>query len=195
LRRWRDQRHACAPLKPVLSGYEDASLMDSDSAKLLEASGQQVTRQAIAAVSPWRFRAPLAPPAAAKLERQTIDFDAVVQFCRGAIDANADAMTLIETAGGVMSPLTHDRTMLDLIVALNAPVVLVTGTYLGAVSHTLTALEALRARGTALLIVNESETGVGLSETVEMVGVFHPNLPMITVARGGDLPAELPRFQ
>jgi dethiobiotin synthetase len=196
LRHWRALGVKCAPLKPVMSGYDDAGFLGSDAAALLIANGEAATPAAIAAISPWRYRAPLAPPAAAKLEARTLAFEAVAKFCRDAIAANSEATTLVETAGGVMSPLTHDHTMLDLIVALAAPVILVTGTYLGAVSHTLTALEALNGRGqkTALLVVNESASGVGLSETCEMLGWFQPDIAAIAVARGGGAPAHAPRF-
>ena len=50
---------------------------------------------------------------------------------------------LIEGAGGVMSPLTESSTNLDLITALGFPVVLVAASYLGCVSHILTALQVL----------------------------------------------------
>jgi len=196
LRCWRARGIACAPLKPVLSGYSDAHWMNSDAAQLMRANGQRPTLEAIAAMSPWRYSAPLAPPAAAKLEGKLLDFDAIVSFCRGAIDGNGDAATVIETAGGVMSPLTGDRTMLELIAALNAPVIFVTGTYLGAVSHTLTGLETLSARNhtVALLIVNESPSSVGLNETCEMIGAHHPRLATLAVKRGGGVPANTPLF-
>ena len=54
---------------------------------------------------------------------------------------------IIEGAGGVMTPIDNAHTNLDLIVLLGHPVILVTGTYLGAISHTLTALFVLHATG------------------------------------------------
>jgi dethiobiotin synthetase len=196
LRHWRAKGVVCAALKPVLSGFDEASLLGSDSAKLLVAIGRQPTPEAIAAITPWRFCAPLAPPAAAKLEGKILDFETITGFCRREIAAHDKATTLVETAGGVMSPLTHDTTMLDLIVALDAPVILVTGAYLGAVSHTLTALEALRGRRqrTALLVVNENQGGVGVNETGQMIADFHPDLAQIALARNGDAPPNTPLF-
>ena len=47
-------------LKPVVSGFgPDTS--DSDPMILLRALGRDVTQEAIAAISPWRFAAPLSP--------------------------------------------------------------------------------------------------------------------------------------
>ncbi len=45
-----------------------------------------------------------------------------------------------------MTPLDETHTCLDLIAALDYPVILVTGSYLGAISHTLTALLRFEAR-------------------------------------------------
>ena len=46
-----------------------------------------------------------------------------------------------------MAPIDEAHTGLDLMARLGYPVILVTGSYLGALSHTLTALAALRGRG------------------------------------------------
>ncbi|MDB6009290.1 MAG: dethiobiotin synthetase, partial [Gammaproteobacteria bacterium] len=48
------------------------------------------------------------------------------------------------------------------------------GSYLGAISHTLTCIEVLRGRGLPLaaILVNESADGVALQPTVETLGAF-----------------------
>ena len=68
-----------------------------------------------------------------------------------------------------MSPIDDAHTNLDLMARLGHPVILVTGSYLGALSHTLTALAALRARDVVIrgIVVSESERDVGLTDTVE----------------------------
>jgi dethiobiotin synthetase len=95
---------------------------------------------------------------------------------------------LIEGAGGVMAPLTGTETCLDLIEALRAPVLFVGGTYLGAVSHALTGLEALRARGVsvAALIVSESDPSAGLGATQAMLGAMRPDLTIAAAPRDGE---------
>jgi dethiobiotin synthetase len=85
-----------------------------------------------------------------------------------------------------MSPISSDATCLDLIVELASPAVLVTGTYLGALSHTLTALAALRGRRVALraIVVSESDDGVGLVETVDSLREFGgADLPIYSLPR------------
>src|SRR3546814_6488776 len=52
-----------------------------------------------------------------------------------------------DLVGGAMVPLDECHTVLDWMAALALPALLVSGTYLGAISHTLTALAALDARG------------------------------------------------
>ena len=49
--------------------------------------------------------------------------------------------------GGVMVPLNRTHTTLDWMTALNLPLILVAGSYLGTISHTLTAVAAVKARG------------------------------------------------
>ena len=147
---------AVAALKPVLSGYEPTTMATSDAGVLLAALDRPITTAMIAAISPWRFAAPLSPDMAAAAEGREIDVAAVTANCRAAI--TAEALTLIEGVGGIMVPLDDRHTTLDMMATLALPVVLVTGSYLGAISHGLTAIAALAARGIApaLVILNET---------------------------------------
>jgi dethiobiotin synthetase len=51
---------------------------------------------------------------------------------------------IIETAGGVMSPLNKTNTNLDLIKKLNSPVVVVCSDYLGSINHSLLTIDILK---------------------------------------------------
>lgn len=53
---------------------------------------------------------------------------------------------VIETAGGVMSPLSTKFLNIDLIEYLQLPVVLVSNNYLGSINHTLLSYECLKKR-------------------------------------------------
>lgn len=175
-------------LKPVMSGYDEANAAESDAGRLLASIGRDITPEAVAEISPWRFAAPLSPDMAAAREGRTIAFDALVDFCRREI-ARADtddAVILIEGIGGAMVPLTEDRTVLDWIAALPLPAILVTGSYLGSISHTLTALSALsvRGRGAASVVVSESsENPVPAEETVAVIARFAHPVPVHLVPR------------
>jgi dethiobiotin synthetase len=88
-----------------------------------------------------------------------------------------------------MSPLAGDATGLDLMTRLRLPAVLVGGSYLGGISHTLTAIEALAARRLAIGAVVVSQSGdpdaPDLAETVEMTRRFAGDLPVIAAPRAG----------
>ncbi len=166
-------RHVDA-LKPVVSGFDPALPASSDPGVLLKALGLSVTPQEIDRIAPWRYRAPLSPDLAARAEGQTLDVDAVITFCRTAVDQRRD-MLLIEGVGGIMVPLDDQRTVLDLMMALRLPLILVAGSYLGTISHTLTALDALFRRNLKVLATIVSETPhstVPLADTVAAIGRF-----------------------
>jgi dethiobiotin synthetase len=175
-------------LKPVASGF-DAAAPDSDSALLLRAQRLDATRSNLDLVSPWRFAAPLSPDMAAARERRSIPFDALVAHCRTAA-ARAD-VTLIEGIGGVMVPLDTRHTVLDWIDALGAPALLVVGSYLGTLSHGLTAAAALRRRNVELLgvVVSESaEQPAPAEETAATLARFVAPAAVHVVPRGTAVP-------
>lgn len=157
LRALRRAGRPCDALKPVVSGFDDASPEGSDPLVLLRALGRPASGAALARISPWRFRAPLSPDMAAAAAARAIDFGKLVEACQAAA-RDAEGVLLIEGAGGVMVPLTARETTLDLMQALGLPLIFVCGSYLGAISHALTALEALRGRGleTRAIVVNET---------------------------------------
>lgn len=176
-------------LKPVASGFDAARPDDSDSARLIEAQGLELSATNLDAVSPWRFAAPLSPDMAAAREGRTVPFDALVAFCRAGAE-RAD-VTLIEGVGGVMVPLDFEHTVLDWIAALGAPALLVVGSYLGTLSHSLTAAAALRERGVALLgvIVSEStEQPVPADETAATLARFLAPTRVVVLPRATPVP-------
>jgi dethiobiotin synthetase len=160
-----------AALKPVVSGFRFDD-PDSDPALIVRSLGQRATAEAISAISPWRFAAPLSPHLAARMESRHVDISQVASFCQS--HEHPTRFLVVEGAGGLMSPLNDRATNLDLIGALGYPVVLVTGTYLGALSHTLTAHRTLVSSGVPIqaIIVSESDPSAGLSDTVETVTSF-----------------------
>ena len=154
-------------LKPVMSGYDLLDPAASDAGRLLAARGIAAGAEDIAAISPWRFAAPLSPDMAAAREGRRIDFDALVAFCR------SDEPVLIEGVGGAMVPLDDRHTVADWIAALSIPVLLVGGSYLGALSHMLTALAALRDARIAAVVINETPgSSVKLADTADTLRRF-----------------------
>jgi dethiobiotin synthetase len=194
IRHLRQMGRIVDALKPVVSGFNPADAASSDPGLLLNALGLPVTAQEIERIAPWRYRAAMSPDLAAEREGQVIDVDGVIAYCRLAIDQRRDIL-LIEGAGGVMVPLDAERTMLDLMMALQLPLILVAGSYLGTISHTLTALDALFRRNLRVLATIVSETPgslVPLADTVSAISRFAEpviGLPRQEYGRAGDFGA------
>jgi len=131
-------------IKPIASGFlfEDKN---SDSAKILESLGFEVSRENIENITPYHFAEAVSPNIAAKKNNSKIVFNDLVIFCQSKINQSeiSNQILLIEGAGGVMTPINEDKNFLDLAKALKIPIILITSNYLGSISHTLTALKAI----------------------------------------------------
>ena len=161
-------------IKPIVSGYDATLAGASDPGVLIGALGLPFSPEAVDRVSPWRFHAAVAPDLAARREGRSIDVDAVVAYCQGAIERRRDIL-LIEGVGGIMVPLDEHRTILDVMMTLRVPLILVTGSYRGTISHTLTALNSLFRRDLNVLatIVNETPgSSIPLGDVVASIGRF-----------------------
>lgn len=87
----------------------------------------------------YRLTQPLSPHRAAEIDGVEIDLARLsLPGCRGPI--------VVEGAGGVLVPVTRNCLFADLFAVWSLPVVLVAGTELGTINHTLLSIEALRSR-------------------------------------------------
>jgi dethiobiotin synthetase len=185
IRALRARNRPVHALKPIVTGFEPAEPEGSDSALLLKALHRPIDMDGIAQVSPWRFAAPLAPDMAAAREGRTLDYDGMLGFCRKAVTANPGTL-LIEGTGGLMSPIDVTHTNIDWMDALGLPIILVSGTYLGTISHTLTALDVLLRHGRtvmALVISQSNDNSVRLDETRDTIARFAPKLDIVALPR------------
>ncbi len=187
LRHLRGRGIDARALKPVASGFDPASPAASDAAVLLAAMGLPASADNIAEICPLRFAAPLAPNMAARREGKSLRLVDLVDVCRARIAA-ASGPLLIEGVGGLMSPVAGGATGLDLLRALKIPALLVAGSYLGTISHVLTAARVLAAERIELraLAMSESAGGPGLAETAAEIPGFLPGATIVTLARGED---------
>ena len=184
LRHWRAEGRRVAAFKPVLSGFDPAHPGASDAGALLAALGREASAAELDAIAPWRFAPPLSPDMAAAAEGRRIDFEQLVGFTRR---ASADAsICLVEGVGGVMAPLDDSHTVRDWIAASGLPCVLVAGSYLGSLSHALTALAALKGVGadvTAIAINESPGSTVSLDSTLESLSRHVAGIPVVAIAR------------
>ena len=119
--------------KPIQAGLEEGS----DAATVAALGVTRVLPEA------YRLTHPLSPHRAAELDGVTID--------PARLTPPADDPLVIEGAGGVLVPVTRELLYADLFARWRLPVVLVARTMLGTINHSLLSIEALRARGVAVL--------------------------------------------
>lgn len=116
--------------KPVQAGLDE----ETDSATVARLTGRPVLAEA------HRLIQPLSPHRAAELEGLVIDADALTPpACPGPL--------VIEGAGGPLVPVNRDTLFVDIFARWGLPVILCARTGLGTINHSLSAIEALRARG------------------------------------------------
>ncbi len=181
IRHWRAAGETVDALKPVTTGFDVSEAEGNDAGILLKAAGKPASMEEIERISPWRYAAPLSPDVASSRERRTLPFDELVAYSRRAIETTSGRL-LIEGVGGIMVPLNDRNTVLDWMTALNVPLVLVTGTYLGTLSHTLTCLDVLKRRELAIkaLVVNETPgSSVPFADTIARLKCFAPSVPVV----------------
>jgi len=184
IRELRRRGRDVAALKPIASGFEEWSAPASDPARLLDALGLPTTPDEIARITPFRYRAPVAPELAARREGRVLDYAALLAFCRAELAASE--VLLIEGIGGVMVPLDGERTVLDWIADLRLPALVVAGNYLGTISHTLTALAALRQRRVpvaAVVVTDSAESPVPLADNVASIARFARDAKVLALPR------------
>jgi dethiobiotin synthetase len=172
-------------IKPVVTGFDPAAAANSDPGLLLAALGRPALSDEIARISPWRFHAAASPDIAAQREGRALDFNALVEFCRQAMAVRKTKL-FIEGIGGIMVPLDARHTVLDWMTALRLPLILVAGSYLGTISHTLTALHVLARRNLSTVVVVVSETPgspVSLDETIATISRFADSIEVVGLPR------------
>lgn len=132
--------------KPVQSGLAGNVENDAISAARGNAAQPGTDRAEVERLSGARthpeavlLRQPLSPHRAAELAGVTLD--------PAAWTPPDAARLVIEGAGGALVPVTRQVLFADLFARWQVPVIVVCATGLGTISHSLTALESLRARG------------------------------------------------
>ncbi len=150
-------------MKPIQTGSERTAtgLTAPDGEYLVRVSG---VSDPLERVSPCRFRAPLAPLSAARLEEREVDLDAV----RTAYEelTARHPLVLVEGAGGLAVPIRESYLMSELAYDLGLPLVVVARPSLGTINHSLLTVHFARAAGLRVLgiIVNNYPADPGEAE-------------------------------
>lgn len=130
-----------------------------------------------------RLPVPVSPHLAARLAGTGIDVERVMKYLPS--DTGGKSW-VVEGAGGVLVPLNKKQMMIDLIAALDLPVVIVGRAGLGTINHTLLTVSALRAR--SITVAGVVLTGEGIDDNADSIAEFGdvkvlgrmPHLPAIT---------------
>lgn len=141
-RAWKLAGRRVAVAKPVESGLGFSVGFESDAEMLARAADDPGP---IAEISPYRFRAALAPTVAAAREGVEIDAGVVRRCVRHAVESGDAAV--VEGAGGLLVPLAPGLTLRDIAIESDLPLLVVVGNRLGCVNHALLTVECARATG------------------------------------------------
>ena len=161
-----EQGRKVAAFKPICSGGRD------DARALHAALGGTLLLEKI---NPWYFRAAIAPSLAAKLERKSISLAQVAKHIRA--QQMGFEVTLVEGAGGLLSPLGKHFDSRDLLLALRATPIIVAPNKLGVVNHLLLTLEALppRCRDRAkVVLMSPAKADSATATNARLLGEFFP---------------------
>lgn len=142
----RRRGFSVAPFKPAETGCT----RDGKSQRLVPADAEMLrrateTQAPLETICPYRFEPAVAPWVAAEQAGITIDPERL-ESCFRELAASHD-IVLAETAGGILVPLGEHFHYANLARRLNLPVLLVIGSKLGAINHTLLTLELLQSVG------------------------------------------------
>jgi dethiobiotin synthetase len=133
-------------MKPIETGVVPSRIAQSDAARLRTVTESE---EAQGAVCPFAFEWPVAPFAAAQLERRVINPN-VIRKVYTLLSARYDYM-VVEGIGGVSVPIAPRTDVMDLIVQLRLPVIVVGRAGLGGINHALLTVEALRRRRISIM--------------------------------------------
>ncbi|MEO0015344.1 MAG: dithiobiotin synthetase [Cyanobacteriota bacterium] len=133
-------------------------------------------------VPPLRFEAPLAPPIAAAKEGKMINLGEIWQ--KLSLAEQKSQLVLVESLGGLGSPVTEELTVADLAADWRLPTILVVPVKLGAIAHTVANVALARSLKIDLrgIVLNCSQLeAVGRTEDLTPINLIQSltNVPVI----------------
>lgn len=137
-----------APMKPVQTGCVDDPSQGRRSPDLdlcLSWAGMEASPALYDLMAPVRLTPACSPHLAARLDRRSIRLAPILAAAHSL--AATYSPLFIEGAGGVLVPLNDTQTMLDLMIALDLPVLIAARAGLGTLNHTLLTLHRIREAG------------------------------------------------
>lgn len=116
--------------KPVQSGTDEGR--DADTVSRLISNSKTVIHPSV-----YELQLPASPNIAANAENVTLDIEKI-------IIPETENDLIIEGAGGLLVPLTNDKTYLDFVLKHRLSVIVVISSYLGCINHSLLTFSVLK---------------------------------------------------
>jgi dethiobiotin synthetase len=174
-------------MKPVETGcpMRGGRLRPSDAMRLRSAAG---AKDSLDLVNPCRFRFPLAPAVAARLEKNKVDMKKIMKSFRELVSLHD--FLIVEGAGGILVPLTMSVSFCELAREMALPVVIAARPGLGTINHTLLTISALERRGLFIagVVVNHTSRGRGDLAEKTNPGIIEKlsGIPVLGIVRYGE---------
>lgn len=130
----------CVGMGAKAAGFKPIACGDrSDAVALLSASGEK--ELTLNDLNPWFFHTPASPYTASVIEGRRADMAAIDAALQRLCERRDPVF--IESAGGLMTPLSEIETMRDLAARWSCPVILIVPNRLGALSQSLANVECV----------------------------------------------------
>lgn len=150
-------------MKPFATGIPQKNGFQSEDVSLLVNSSESHDPENL--INPYFFPIPTSPYLAARKLGKTIDVDVVLSNFEKL--QSAHDIVLVEGIGGIMTPILKDYFVADLIKDLSLDVIVVIGTKIGTINHTLLTLDQCKKHGirvSGLVINNIVENGYDVQD-------------------------------
>lgn len=130
--------------KPVQAGLEGGT--DAQLVKALLTNTDSVVHPEL-----YKLKTPVSPHIAARNDGVTIDPKAILQAAIKIMESAKPKQLIIEGAGGLLVPLADGLMVADLIIQLQAKLIIVSRNYLGSINHSLLTAAYCRSKGIDVL--------------------------------------------
>ena len=151
----RDMDIDVGVMKPFASGHKkNSNSLPQDVEILMKYSGSQ---DPIDLVNPYFFEIPTSPYDAAKILVQKINLQKVIDAYNKLLSSHD--LVIVEGIGGLMTPITQNYFVSNLISELDIDTIIVMGSKLGTVNHTLLTYEHCKQMHLKLkgFVINQTE--------------------------------------
>jgi dethiobiotin synthetase len=147
-----------APVKPVQTGLPPEASGDLE--LCLRTAGLEASPAELERMNPYRLRAAASPHLAAEIEGTRIELERIVSGCRE-LSGTYEAL-VVESAGGLLVPLTRETVTLELARRLGLPLLIVARAGLGTINHSLLTVRTAKAEGltVAAVVLNRPEPAI-----------------------------------